>query len=155
MEKELICGAPQGSPISPLLFLCMAELMRSGNAELRLCYADDVEILGVGATVVEPAAAAQREVDLLLAWARNSAVTFDTYKSEVVQFTKHRHEAPTNISTNGTVIESAEHIRWLRVCLDTRLTFKHHVSTWCRMTLKAAHLLRQSTLPIMEPRQRR
>ncbi|KAI0991298.1 hypothetical protein K3495_g16889, partial [Podosphaera aphanis] len=129
-ERELVCGVPQGSPISPLLFLLyMAEPMRSGNAELRFSYADDVGILGFGPTVAESAAAAQREVDLLLAWARNNAVTFDTAKSEVVQFTKHRHEAPTNISINGTTIESAEHIRWLGVYLDTRLTFKHHVET--------------------------
>ncbi|KAI0992330.1 hypothetical protein K3495_g15856, partial [Podosphaera aphanis] len=48
-----------------------------------------------------------------------------------------------NISINGTTIESAEHIRWLGVYLDTRLTFKHHVETWCGKALKAAHLLRQ------------
>ncbi|KAI0991474.1 hypothetical protein K3495_g16713, partial [Podosphaera aphanis] len=113
------------------------------HAELRFSYADDVGILGFGPTVAESAAAAQREVDHLLAWARNNAVTFDTNKSEVVQFTKHRHEAPTNISINGTIIEPAEHIRWLGVYLDTRLTFKHHVSTWCGKALKAGHLLRQ------------
>ncbi|KAI1006683.1 hypothetical protein K3495_g1541 [Podosphaera aphanis] len=114
MERELVYGVPQGSPISPLLFLLyMAEPMRSGHVELRFSYADDVGILGIGPTVAESAAAAQREVDLLLAWARNNAVTFDTNKSEVVQFTKHRLEAPTNISINGTLIEPAEHVRWL------------------------------------------
>ncbi|KAI0998159.1 hypothetical protein K3495_g10032 [Podosphaera aphanis] len=144
MERELVCSVSQGSPISPLLFLLyMAEPMRSGHAELRFSYADDVGILGFGPTVAESAAAAQREVDHLLAWARNNAVTFDTNKSEVIQFTKHRHKSPTNISINGTIIEPAEHIQWLGVYLDTRLTFKHHVSTWCGEALKAAHILRR------------
>ncbi|KAI1006649.1 hypothetical protein K3495_g1566 [Podosphaera aphanis] len=68
MERELVCGVPQGSSISPLLFLLyMAESMRSGHAELRSSYADDVGILGFDPKVAESAAVAQREVDLLLA----------------------------------------------------------------------------------------
>lgn len=50
--KELKCGVPQGSPISPLLFLLyMAEPMRSGNSISRLSYADDIGIIGFGGTV--------------------------------------------------------------------------------------------------------
>ncbi|KAI0993335.1 hypothetical protein K3495_g14849 [Podosphaera aphanis] len=83
-QRELDCGVPQGSPISPLLFLLyMAEPMRSGNSSSRFSYADDVGILGFGPSIAESAAAAQREVDHLLEWARNNAVAFDAEKSEV------------------------------------------------------------------------
>ncbi|KAI0990861.1 hypothetical protein K3495_g17326, partial [Podosphaera aphanis] len=102
-ERELACGVPQGSPISPLLFLLyMAEPMRSGNTNLRFSYADDVGILGFGPTIAESAAAAQREVDHLLQWARDNAVAFDTAKSEVVQFPGRRRETAVGVHVNGT-----------------------------------------------------
>lgn len=145
-QRELACGVPQGSPISPLLFLLyMAEPMCSGTPQLRFSYADDVGILGFGTNVAESAAAAQREVDHLLEWARNNAVAFDTAKSEVIQFPGKPQETATavGVQVNGTLIEPAEHIRWLGVHLDPRLNFKHHVTTWCGKALKVAHHMRR------------
>ncbi|KAI0996073.1 hypothetical protein K3495_g12108 [Podosphaera aphanis] len=143
-ERELTCGVPQGSPISPLLFpLYMAEPMRSGNTNLRFSYADDVGILGFGPTAAESAATAQREVDHLLEWAQNNAVAFDTAKSEVIQFPGRRRETAVGVRVNGTLIEPAEHIRWLGVHLDPRLNFKHHVTTWCEKALRAAQHMRR------------
>ncbi|KAI1007858.1 hypothetical protein K3495_g372 [Podosphaera aphanis] len=106
--KKLVCGVPQGSPISPLLFLlCIAELMRSGNSSTRFSYADDIGILGIGRTAAESAAVAQREIDNLLEWASNNAVSFDTGKSEVIQFPGRRGENLTGVNVNGTWIEPA------------------------------------------------
>ncbi|POS84553.1 hypothetical protein EPUL_002906 [Erysiphe pulchra] len=52
--KGLVCGVPQGSPISPLLsLLYMAEPMRSGTSRARFSYADDFRILGNGCTIAE------------------------------------------------------------------------------------------------------
>ncbi|KAI0992044.1 hypothetical protein K3495_g16142, partial [Podosphaera aphanis] len=142
--KKLVCGVPQGSPISPLLFLLyIAEPMRSGNSSARFSYADDIGILGIGRTAAESAAVAQREIDNLLEWASNNAVSFDTGKSEVIQFPGRRGENLTGVNVNGTWIEPAENIRWLGVYLDSKLTFKHHVTTWCGKALKAAQHMRK------------
>lgn len=54
--KELTCGVPQGSPISPLISLSYkAELMRSGNILEHFSYADDIGILYIGHTVRQSA----------------------------------------------------------------------------------------------------
>ncbi|CCU76238.1 TE1b-like protein [Blumeria hordei DH14] len=143
-QKELVCGVPQGSPISPLLFLLyMAEPMQSGNPGSRFSYADDIGILGFGRTVAESAGAAQREVDHLLEWAGKNAVAFETQKSEVIQFPGRRREEAVGVHVNGNLIEPADHIRWLGVHLDPRLNFKHHVTTWCGKAMKAAQQMRR------------
>ena len=143
-QRQLSCGVPQGSPISPLLFLLyMAEPMRSGNPGMRFSYADDFGIIGFGRTITESAAAAQSEVDHLLEWAGKNAVAFDTSKSEVIQFPARCREPAKGIYINGTLIEPSEYVRWLGVYLDPRLTFKHHVTTWCGKALKVAQNLRR------------
>ncbi|POS87059.1 hypothetical protein EPUL_001776 [Erysiphe pulchra] len=81
--EELVCGVPQGSPISSLLFLLsIVEPLTSGTSRARFSFADDIGILGSGRSVVESSAAAQREVNSLLDWASNNAIAFDTTKSE-------------------------------------------------------------------------
>ncbi|KAI1006775.1 hypothetical protein K3495_g1438 [Podosphaera aphanis] len=142
--KNLVCGVPQGSPIFQLLFLLyLAEPMRSRNTRARFSYADDIGILGFGRSINESAAAAQDEVNSLLKWANDNAVAFDIEKSEVVQFSGRHREEPVGIQIGHTRIEPAEHIRWLGVYLDSRLSFKHHVATWCGKALKVAHHMRR------------
>ena len=121
----------------------MAEPLRSGNPRARFGYADDIWILGIGPTNVESALAAQREVDSLLGWGKENAVSFDTGKSEVIHFKCRRQDGPISILVNDSRIEPAEHIRWLGVHLDAKLSFKHHVVTWCSKALKMAQYMKR------------
>ena len=50
----LACGVPQGSPASPVLFmLYLAEGLQKGSRRCRFGYADDIALLGFGATKAE------------------------------------------------------------------------------------------------------
>ena len=122
----------------------MAKPMRSGNARAQFIYADDIRILGVGLTVLELAATAQKKVDNLLGWANKNAVTFNPLKSEEVQFHEGRREDTLDVKFSGNLIEPSDHIRWLGVHPDPRLSFKPHVATWCGKALKMAQHMRKS-----------
>lgn len=142
--KELFCGVPQGSHISPLFFLLyIAEQMRSGNTISYFSYADDIGNIGFGRTIGKSAEVAQREVDGLTSWVEENAVSFNAKKSEVVQFSGPKKEEPVGVYVNGNMIELAEHIRWLGVHLDPRLNFKHHAAAWCGKALKVAQYMRR------------
>ena len=41
------------------------------------------------------------------------------------------------------MIELAEHIRWLGIHLDSKLSFKNHVAMWSAKAIKIAQLLRR------------
>ncbi|RYC77063.1 hypothetical protein BFJ63_vAg20063, partial [Fusarium oxysporum f. sp. narcissi] len=58
-SSPLQCGLPQGSPVSPILFLLYTEpIYRLGNPQGRFGYADDTAILSIGDTVDETSAMA-------------------------------------------------------------------------------------------------
>ena len=110
--RQLECGLPQGSPLSPLLFLLyIAEVV--GSSQWRLGYADDVSILGIGKTQEEAAAAAQKEVDEVMDWAGENAVTFDPTKAEAIYFlgTRAKNRDLPRIRVGLDEIQAANEIR--------------------------------------------
>lgn len=117
--------------------------MRSDNNIARFSYADDIGTLGIGRTVRESANMAQREVDSITKWAEENAVSFNAKISEIVQFPGRKKEEPVGIKTYGDMISPAENIRWLGVHLDSRLSFKHHVTTWSAKALYLAQYVRR------------
>ncbi|KAL9561813.1 hypothetical protein ACKAV7_014075 [Fusarium commune] len=62
-SSPLQCGLPQGSPVSPILFLLYTEpIYRLGNPQGRFGYADDTAILSIGDTVDETSAMASSSI---------------------------------------------------------------------------------------------
>lgn len=142
--RQLECGLPQGSPISPILFLLyMAEALKGGMPGMKFSYADDIGILGIGPTAATSLAAAQSQVDWLLQWATANAVAFDVAKTEVIQFGRARGDRPGVIRMGNTTINASQSVRWLGVWLDSGLTFRHHVDTWAAKAARTTGHLRR------------
>ncbi|KID59265.1 reverse transcriptase, partial [Metarhizium hybridum] len=127
----LQCGLPQGSPVSPILFLLYTEpVYRLGEPERRFGYADDTAILCTGDTVGETARKASAYIQELVDWGAANGVSFDPDKTEVMHFSLKTREARPPIRHGDAVKHPEKAMRWLGIWLDSKLTFKTHVEKW-------------------------
>ncbi|CEJ95274.1 hypothetical protein VHEMI10763 [[Torrubiella] hemipterigena] len=126
---ELLCGLPQGSPISPILYLLyISSIYNLAGADARYGYADDTAMLFVGKTLKETSQRAAAAIEDMETWGRTSAITFDPRKTEIMHFSKRRRrEEIPDIQHGERTIAVLNSIRWLGVYLDKTLFFKAHI----------------------------
>jgi len=148
----LQCGLPQGSPVSPILFLLYTEpIYRLGNPQGRFGYADDTAILSIGDTVDETTAMASSSIAELVHWGAANGVSFDPKKTEVMHFSRSKLSTAPAVR-HGDVEKYPElALRWLGIWLDSRLSFRIHVEKWAAKAKAVAYHLRGLTNTIHGP----
>jgi Reverse transcriptase (RNA-dependent DNA polymerase) len=159
---DILVGAPQGSPISPILSVIYTfPLLRLANkwsdANMYM-YVDDGNILAWGPSYRLVTNTLTRHFADCLGWLKRAGLTIESSKTEVIFYSltrarPHIHgPRPSSITlpsdNNGTVtITSSKNVRYLGLFIDHKLTWHHHVKVMatraCR-TLKALHLLGNS-----------
>nr|CEG03906.1 unnamed protein product [Fusarium acuminatum CS5907] len=128
---HLQCGLPQGSPVSPILFLLYTEpIYRLGNPQGRFGYADDTAILSIGDTVDDTTAAASASIDEMVRWGAANGVLFDPKKTEVMHFSRSKLRTTPAVRHGDIEKHPEPALRWLGIWLDSRLSFRIHVETW-------------------------
>jgi Reverse transcriptase (RNA-dependent DNA polymerase) len=87
-------GAPQGSPLSLILFLFYnAELMSlcSGPRTTTIGFVDDTNILAYGKSTAATCKALEEAHSRCLLWAKKFGIKFAPSKYELIHFTRRRH----------------------------------------------------------------
>ncbi|KZL65521.1 endonuclease reverse, partial [Colletotrichum incanum] len=139
---DLECGLPQGSPVSPILFMLYIEpllklgAVRPRRKQSRFGYADDVAILASSTSLEDNCTLLAKEWEEALEWGALEGITFDLDKSELIHFTKRHKDGNPPITV--TLLDGRQHtvqavdqgssLRWLRAHFDRRLTSKSLVN---------------------------
>lgn len=141
-SSPLQCGLPQGSPVSPILFLLYTEpIYRLGNPKGRFGYADDTGILCIGNSLEKTAERASRYVNELVTWGAANGIAFDPMKTEVMHFCRSKPKVAPPIFHDDSEKRPDQAMRWLGIWLDSTLTFKTHVEKWtAKAQVVAYHL---------------
>ena len=147
-------GLPQGSPLSPVLFLFFnADLVqRRINARGgSMAFVDDYSAWVVGPTAEENRAGIQSIIDEALGWERRSGATFNGDKTTIVHFTRNAARTSDKaFMIKGKVVKPKASAKILGVVMDAKLRYKEHIARAAAKGLSAAMCLRR--LKMLSPR---
>jgi len=137
-SMDVETGVPQGSPVSPVLFVIYLSGLFSRVEEKEkecgsegISFVDDVALVVEGEDVGECTQRLEGCAKEAQIWAKENACQFDIEKTEAILFTRKRNNMEPKMKAkirvgNHEVQYNKEATRWLEVWLDSMLTLNDH-----------------------------
>ena len=122
-------GIPQGSPISPILFLIYIRDLFPSMAVKILSYIDDIALTVSSTSLKKNIRILEREVTKIYQLGAVNAIQFDLDKTELIHFINSAKAKTATLKLpNGETVQPKEIVRWLGIWFDSGLTFKQHIA---------------------------
>ena len=142
---DVLSGVPQGSVLSPLLFIIyvndLASLSFSGNSQIVL-YADDLVLYRPISTPNEYHIL-QNDINTIENWTLSNCLQFNILKCKYMVIYRRRNPEKHNplLLLNGEPIERVETFKYLGILLSTDLSWSRHIDSVCSRAKRILGLL--------------
>ena len=140
-------GLPQGSPLSPILFLFFnADLVqrRIDSHGGAIAFVDDFTAWVTGPTAQSNRQGIEAIIKDALDWETRSGATFNIQKTAIIHFTRKSYKSDSQpFMIKGQAVDPQDHVKILGVVMDAKLKYKEHIWMAASRGLQAAMELRR------------
>jgi len=140
-------GLPQGSPLSPILFLFFnADLVKKkiDSNEEALTFVDDYTAWVTGSSAEANIEDIQRIISKATTWKRRSDVTFEEEKTVLIHFTRNDARlSNATVNIKGQEVQPATEVKLLGVVMNMELRYRNHMALAVTKELKVAMALKR------------
>ena len=128
--KSISCGVPQGSVLGPLLFLIYINDLPNVSKNLNFyLFADDTNLFYQSDNLDELQKTVNKELKNIVVWLNANRLALNVSKTNFVIFSAvNKPIKPVTILINRKAIEQKEYVKYLGVLIDSKLSFKHHIT---------------------------
>jgi hypothetical protein len=140
-SHSIKCGVPQGSPLSPMLFVVFTASMLPSQVEIsdawknvaKAAYADDVALWAVARPQACAVARLQNELKSIEAWTSKWRLSLNPAKCEAIDIGYPAGRAKVLVIKGHTIPWSSK-VKYLGCWLTTRLSWKPQISQTIKKT---------------------
>ena len=122
-------GTPQGSSISPWLFLIMINDIKLSNSKVHLSlFAEDIAIWTESSDINHGIIVLQHSLKELEIWSKKWGFKFSINKTKAMIFSHKKFENHFNLKINNHDIEFVNQFKFLGLIFENRFTWNEHVN---------------------------